>query len=250
MKRNLGRSLLIITVLECITFSSAAEEMLRVHYNERPPYLETVAPGIAVGLTATPATRAFQNTGIPHLWVKTPSKRQMEILKQNRGKDCLVGWFKKPEREVFAKYTRAIYQDKPTIAIALANNRKTNSLKSIKNFFANQNLKLLVKSGYSYGKFIDSRIDTLNPKRQTVTTENANMLQMIMAARADYMFASEEEADGMIETVGLSKNDFKYIRFTDTPAGNKRYILCSMKVENRIIEKLNTWIKHNVNISD
>jgi len=250
MKLNLFHSLLLIAVLEGFSFSSAAQELLRVHYNERPPYLETVAPGIAVGLTATVATRAFQYAGIPHLWVKTPSKRQIEILKRNIGKDCLVGWFKKPERERFAKYTTAIYQDKPTIGLALANNRRVNSFKSIKSVFRNQSLRLLVKSGYSYGTFIDVLIYRLNPKRQTVTTENANMLQMIMATRADYMLTSEEEADGLIESAGLSKKDFKYIHFSDTPEGNKRYILCSMKVESRLIEKLNIWIKHNVNISD
>ena len=75
-----------------------------LHYNERVPYLITTPDGV-VGLTASQAALVFKKAGIPFKWKKTPSKRQMIVLKNNENCDCLVGWFKNPDREKFCKYT-------------------------------------------------------------------------------------------------------------------------------------------------
>jgi len=230
----------ILLIINTYVFS---DDRIRIHYNERPPYLITVSTGLVTGLTADVARIAFQNAGIAHHWIKTPSKRQMKILKQNKGKDCLVGWFKNRERETFAKYTKVIYQNKPMIGLSLFSNTNIDSGESIETILENKDLVLLRKSGYSYGSYLDNAIEKYKPNSYTVTVENINMLMMLNFARADYFFTTEEEMKGLISSAGFSLGDYKTIRFQNMPKGNKRYILCSKKVKDRTIKKLNDWIK-------
>ena len=162
------------------------------------------------------------------------------MVKDNSGCDCLVGWFKNPDREKFAKYTHYIYQDKPQIALARVDNSNLQNGRSVDSVLSNPGLELLVKDGYSYGSYLDARITEHKPAIDRSTTENINMLKKIHFNRGDYFFISPEEADGLIESSGLPREDFKYITFSDMPEGEKRYIVCSQKVEDEVIEKLNT----------
>ena len=236
------RNLLVLTTGLLWGLTSHAVNRVAVHYNERPPYMSTADSGIAIGLTATPASRAFQSAGIPHYWTLTPSIRQLEIIRQNTGRDCAIGWFKNPEREAYAKYSKVIYQDKPTIGLALASNTKIASGDSIENVLKNKNIRVLVKSGYSYGAYIDGLIQKLEPTIYDVTVENINMLQMLNVDRADFFFIAEEEAEGLIEISGFPAMNYQYINFIDAPFGNKRYIICSMQVEDSVIDGLNQWL--------
>ncbi len=214
---------------------------ISVHYNERVPYLQTTPRGVK-GLTADPVNLAFEKAGISFQWKKTPSKRQMAVLKMNEGCDCLVGWFKNPEREKFAKYTRHIYQDKPQIALIRADNRKLKNGVSVDDILSNRNLKLLVKDGYSYGDFLDKKISQNNPNLTKVVYENMKMLELIHRNRYDYFFITPEEANGLIKASGFPKQNFKYIIFSEMSTGEKRYILCSKQVQDSLIEKLNEAI--------
>jgi len=207
-------------------------------YHERTPYAETIGQA-AKGLTASPASSAFEKVGIPFKWVLTPSKRQLLAIQENNGCDCSIGWFKNAEREQFAQYTSAIYQDQPQIAIARADNDKIKSGGTIAETFFNSDLILGIKDGYSYGKFLDNRIADIKPNTDVTTAENSNMLEKVYRGRNDYFFIAPEEADNLILISGFPREDFKYITFTDMPDGEKRYIICSKRVGTEIINKLN-----------
>lgn len=237
----MSASLLLLSVSECMAECGS----ITVHYNERVPYLHATGNGVE-GLTATPAAIAFKEAGIPFQWKNTPSKRQMKVIEDNTGCDCAVGWFKNPEREKFAKYTRYIYQDRPQIALARADNEKLRSGMTVDSVLSNHNLTLEIKDGYSYGSFLDARIAQYKPKAERTTNESINTLRKIHVGRVDYYFIAPEEADGLIESSGLPNSDFKYILFPDMPEGEKRYILCSRKVGDELIEKLNEAIDRRV----
>ena len=113
----------------------------------------------------------------------------------------------------------------------------------MRRLFSNPNLILLRKDSYSYGQFVDEKIAEFNPKHEITADENLGMLRMIHSKRADYFFVAEEEVEKLIVSSGLPKSDFKYVRFSNMPKGNKRYILFSKKVEDEVIEKINTAIK-------
>jgi hypothetical protein len=225
------------------------DNLITLHYNERPPYLVTTETGVG-GLTGDPATIVFEKSSIPFEWKQTPSKRQIHLLQQNKGRDCLVGWFKNVEREGFAKYTLPIYQDKPQIALARANNDKIPAISSVGDIFSNPQLNFLVKDGYSYGDFLDGKIKANDPVRTVTTVENSEMLKMVYARHADYFLIAPEEADGLIRTSEFDLQDFKFIHFTDIPSGEKRYILCSKQVEDPVIEQLNAAIRQYVTLAE
>jgi ABC-type amino acid transport substrate-binding protein len=201
------------------------------------------------GLTGEPAAVVFEKSGIPFEWKQTPSKRQIYLLQQNKGRDCLVGWFKNAEREKFAKYTLPIYWDKPQVALARADNEGVPVDVTVSDLFADPTLNLLVKDGYSYGDYLDGKIKAENPHRTVTTVENSEMLKMIHARHADYFFIAPEEADGLIASSAFDRQDFKFIHFRDLPSGEKRYILCSLQVEDAIIDQLNATIEQFVELS-
>lgn len=218
---------------------------IALHYQERVPYMVTTAIGVE-GLTASPAAIAFEKAGIPFHWQLTPSNRQLDIVQNNTGKDCLLGWFKNPEREAFAKFTLPLYQDKPMGALSRADNTKIPDNPSVDGMLTDPNLILLVKDRYSYGSFLDEKIAEYAPNTETTTDENTNMLQIVHLQRADYFFIAPEEASSLISAAGFTEEDFKFIEFADMPLGNSRYIMCSFQVEDAVIEQLNAAIRQYV----
>lgn len=223
------------------------DNLITLHYNERPPYLVTTNDGVS-GLTGDPTITIFEKSHIPFRWEQTPSKRQIYVLQQNKGRDCLVGWFKNAEREKFAKYTLPIYRDKPQVALARADNMMLPASSSVREVFTNSQLVLLVKDGYSYGDFLDGKIKQYNPIRTVTTDENSEMLKMVYARRADYFLIAPEEADGLIKSSNYDIQDFKLVHFTDITNGEYRYILCSMKVEDTIIDRINSAIREYITL--
>ena len=231
----------IVMLSVCTVIYGAECQQLVVHYHERVPYMQTT-PSSIVGLTADPANLAFHKTGLNFHWKKSSPKRQIKILQDNKGCNCAVGWFKNPEREAFAKYSYAIYQDKPHIAITRADNDKLQSDMTLDDLLSQPKLKLLVKDSYSYGDFLDDKIAQHHPRVVKATGENINMLKMIHKKHADYFFMAPEESQPLMVSSGLPIEDFKLLTFPDIPAGEKRYILCSRQVEDTIMNKLNTAI--------
>lgn len=227
----------------CVLFPhlNRAEDKILLYYNDRPPYLIPAADGSATGLTATPAGNAFRAAGIPFTWVKVPTNRQLLNIKSNNGMHCGVGWFKNPEREQFAKFTKAIYRDMPTIALAnIAFQTKPGA--KLTEVLAGKDLRVLAKDNFSYGPLIDGLLSKLKPTILRTTNENSFMVEMIRLDRADLMFVAEEEANFLAEEAGSSIDEFHLIKFQDMPPGEKRYIMCSKQVPDQIIDRLNKGI--------
>ncbi len=239
MLKHLLQGILLITGLLAPAFACA---QVTLHYNERPPYLMG-KDGQLTGLTGSPAVAAFKAAGVPFTLQSSPSARQLVLIKENKAMDCGVGWFKNEEREGFGKFTKPIYQDKPQIAMTSAKNTKVKDGASLESILGDKGITLLVKQGYSYGKTLDAMIAKLQPKSTSVFVENVQMLQMIQAERADYMFVAPEEADGLIAAANISPAEFRKANFSNAPNGENRYILCSKNVPDETITKLNSAIK-------
>lgn len=210
---------------------------ITLHYHERPPYSFTTDEGVK-GILIEPVEAAFKRAGIAYVWNKTPSSRQLKIIQDNRGRDGILGWFRNPEREKFGLFSQYIYQDSPYIAICRADNEKIGLSISVDELLSNKELLLDVKIGYSYGWFLDEKIDSFHPERDMVTTENLQILQKIHLGRGDYFFIAPEEADILIEESGLPRSDFRYISFPEMPPGEKRYIIFSFNVKSEEVARL------------
>lgn len=223
-------------------FSAMAQGVV-LHYNLRSPYQE-IKDGQLSGLTGTPALEAFQAANIPFETKNTPAARLLIlVVKNNKGADCGIGWFKNPERESFAKFTKPIYQDAPHVVLMAAGNNKIKATDSVESVLGNKSLELLVKKSYSYGEGLDALIEKYQPNRQSVTVENIQMFKMIQSKRADYLFVAPEEAATAIALAGFKLSDFKLLKLAGIPKGEFRYIMCSMAVSDELIEKLNSAIK-------
>lgn len=240
----------------CLAFAPAIianeQEPIQLHYHERPPYAYTQDDGAVRGITAAPAEQALRLAGLAFTWVRTPSNRQIQLLERDAGKHCMVGWFKNPQRALIGQFSLPLYQDKPTIGLALFSNTKIDSGISMEQALQDSTLRLLVKDGYSYGDFIDGLLQELQPKRRVTTVENLNMLRMIALDRADYFFIAEEEANELIKAAEFSPIDFKYIHFSNSPNGSQRHLWCSrqlppsaMTAINRAISELNIGTLEN-----
>lgn len=229
-----------------LAFSFAAQgEPLKVLYSERPPYLITESNGHVRGLTGTPAWNAFQSLNQAISWEQVPSKRQMVQLKSNKNKVCSVGWFKNEERLSYVKYTNSIYHDRPLTLVIRASDKSIYEGITLQQVLGHRDLTLIVKSGYSYGPYIDRLLNELKPSIFETTLENRDMLEMIIHQRADYFFAAQEEATTLISEAS-SPEFFSQHHFTDKISGEKRYIICSKLVSNSTIEQLNRWITNNI----
>ncbi|MCH8622467.1 transporter substrate-binding domain-containing protein [Undibacterium sp. TS12] len=232
---------ILICLLAGLPSAFSTDRKIVVAYNERPPYLISNADGSVSGLTATPVARAFKNAHIDYVWEKEPTNRQLQNIRESLGPYCGVGWFKNPEREKFAKFTKPIYRDQASILVANTDFKApgNNLLTDILN---RRDIRILVKSQYSYGQYIDALISKMKPTLVQTTAENISMIRMIMANRADFMFISEEEAAYSIEQAGFAPNELQLIHVRDMPEGEKRYLMCNKNVPDEVIEKLNQFI--------
>jgi polar amino acid transport system substrate-binding protein len=225
--------------------AGATSEPVELYYFERPPYVAH-RPGTTevAGLTATPAAQAFKTAGIAHRWVELPTVRQLVTLKDSPRAACAVGWFRNPERELQFKFTRAIYRDRPTVAIARAD--FTPASPTLADTLRQPRLSVLVKDGFSYGPLIDGLLAAARPERVVTSAESVAMVHMVAAHRADFMFAAEEEAAYLVEQAGVAPGRLKVVHFGDLPPGERRYVLCSKATPDEVIERLNRAITFEV----
>ncbi|WP_298365168.1 transporter substrate-binding domain-containing protein [Azospirillum sp.] len=221
-----------------LTQAGLGAESVTLHYFERPPYMTKMADGGVRGLTATAAESAFAKAGIPFTWALTPAQRQLDVIRRNQGRDCGVGWFKTHDRAAFGAFTNPIYQDQPPVAIL----RKAVELPpeaTLKTVLSDHKLRVLVKMGLTYGGYIKNIVAKYGDNLTIVSAEQAQMLLMIAANRADLMFAGHEEASLLLERHPEVNASVRMAAFPDVPPGEHRHILCSRAVGDDVIAALN-----------
>lgn len=217
-----------------------ADDKIILSYNERPPYLIPAADGSASGLTGGAAAEAFKAAGIEVGWSKVPPNRQLVVIKEG-GPNCAIGWYKNPEREGFAKFTKPIYRDKPTIVLANAAFGGKDGAR-LDEVLDAKGVRVLIKENFSYGAYIDGLL-AKHKAAATISNGTATqMLQLVNANSVDFMFASEEEAQYLVEQSGINAKNFRQLQMTDIPNGDYRYIMCSKQVPDELIARLNKAI--------
>ena len=232
---------LLLAVALCYCPWATAQTVV-LHYFSRPPYFtdDEDKPG---GLVGAPVLAAFKDSGISFETSKMPFSRQIMIIQGNQGFDCVLGWFKTPEREQFAKFTKPVFRDKEKIALTAADNPYLKGEVAIEDLLADKNITLLVKQGFSYGDDIDRMFEKYQTIRRSVAVESTQMLKMIAAKHVDYMLITPEEATPAILNAGLALDQFRMVKINHLPKPEYRYIMCSKRVPDEIIDKLNASIK-------
>lgn len=210
-------------------------------YNERPPYMVTAADGTPTGLTGSPAVQAFAAAGIPVSYQKTPSNRQLMMIKQAAVRNCALGWFRTPERERYAKFSKAIYRDKAWMVLAYAGFNVPDGA-TLESLLRDANTRVLVKENFSYGPQIDDLLARYQPARAMSAGSPLQMMHSVSMGTVDLMFVAEEEGNYMLSHAGTHAKDLRLLHFPDLPKGAERYIMCSKNVPDEVIVKLNKAI--------
>lgn len=243
-----NRRMLVRSIFRClhawpalagmVCATAGAQAVVKIQYNERAPYQVTAPDGTVSGLTASPVARALKDAGIAHEWEKIPINRQMASIRTGTDPVCGVGWFMNPERLQFARFTRPIYTDHRGVLLAHAAVSFARDA-SIEDVLAHRGLRVLVKESYSYGVFLDGLLSKLSPTLVSTTGENGQMAGMLALGRADVMFISEEEAPLALAEVVKGREDVRIVRPSGMPAGERRYLMCSMAVSEDTIRRIN-----------
>lgn len=241
------RHLILLLFLTLSVVPAWAEKPIEIMYHQRAPYSMVEPEGKPSGLVAAPIHRALEHAKISTVWIDIPPKRQLFNIQANKKPVCGLGWFKNPEREQYAKFSLPVYQDSAMIGLALKSTGLPEST-TLVDLFSNHKLMLLIQSGYSYGLNIDRLIRKMNPIRFEVTVDNQKLFKMLNYGRGDYLFMSTEEAYELILGNDLSIGDYQFIYFEEMKIGGKRYLMCSKKVSDNVLLKLNEWLNIHVDI--
>ena len=222
---------------------------IRMLHFERNPYHYSDSSGQVVGLTAAPTTQAFAMAGIPITWEVMPVNRILETLKRNTEPVCTSGWYKNPEREEYARFTVPIYRDKGGAGVVRAGFQAKEGI-TARELLARPDLRLLAKQNFYAGAYLDDIISKMPPSQiYRTSTDVPSIIKMIHLGRGDMFITTFEEVELHVQQAELKMNDFRVIRFTDVPAVEMRYILCSKQVPASTIEALNTAIVKTVKLS-
>jgi len=116
-------STLGLAVVLAVSTTAFAAEPLQLLFQDRPPYYTSNTDGTKGGLVSGPVEKALTRAGIPFTWVHSSGKGQIETVRRGGEVVCTPGWFKKPEREEFAKFSDPVYRDRPQVVIARTDSR-------------------------------------------------------------------------------------------------------------------------------
>jgi len=215
-----------------------AEAALALYFNERPPFNATGANGRVSGLTATPTASALRRAGIPFRWESTPLARQFALIERGDTYGCAVGLYRSPQREQVGKFSAPVYRDRGLVAIARAGIGLRDGA-SLAALLRDRRLRMLYKSGLTYGATVSRLIQQTPPVMEMVSVETSVMVQMIRAERADWMLVAEEEASYLIALAGVPRASVVVVHFSDVPGGEPRHLYCSRAVPDSLVKRFN-----------
>ncbi len=220
----------------------ARAEPLDMVISSRPPYYIVDDKGTVSGIIGELTAKIFEMAGLDIRWTVVSFKRQLQMIEDNTEPLCGIGWFKNPERENYAKFTDYIYQDKPLIALGRIDNDAVTAHSDLRALMGDKSLTMGMRLGFSYGVAVDGLIKKLAPKSITTDQSNVGMARMLIGRRFDYIISAPEEAAHLIGTLGADGQELTMIELMDLPPQNKRYIICSQRVDDEFIKRLNSAI--------
>ncbi len=232
--------LIVIIILLIPNFLISKDKILKIYYYERPPFYYTDKDGIAKGIIIDKVKRILKKANIKYSFQSFPVKRIFLLLEENYYA-CSPGWFKTEERLKKFKYTLPFYQSEKMKGVFNKNINVEEEV-SLKKLFTN-NYKLGLISGFNYGPIIEKYLKIFKPKVIRITTEPNNLIKMVALRRLDYTFFSYEHIKEFIKLYPDFAKNLKIVSIKEIKHGIKRYIICSKKVDNKLIEKMNIAIK-------
>lgn len=215
----------------------------RMVFRDKPPY-SYIGNGVQKGFLLERTQKILFRAKIESKFVLLPTKRLFQEIRNNTVPVCSFGWYKIPEREKFARFSLPIHQDRPHVVLAGPNSViELHRHKTLKSVMADPALVLAVIDAVSYGPELDAMIATFSGKVDRALLTPLQVAKKVAGKRADLMFIDQDDYEYLMETNAEFKSaGMVRISYPDMPYGLKRYILCSQKVSEDVMRKINAAI--------
>ncbi len=215
-----------------------AHEPITLHYTVRPPYTLAGKDAQSLeGIAGQRVIRILHRANIPFRLNITVPLRQLNIIKDNKGRDCTFDWYKTIERLRYAKFSEPFAQDSPYVYVthSAASPPTPLTLSTIKD----SGLTMVRVEGYAYGETIDNWIKTGDVKSVTTHGEESDLLIMIMRLRADFALMLDAEVRHLLQRNEKLSNAIRIYELQDHPEPEFTYFLCSQKVDEETMKAFN-----------
>ncbi|MFH1914277.1 MAG: transporter substrate-binding domain-containing protein [Pseudomonadota bacterium] len=240
------RLLIVILCLLAAPLSAPADEdgetLLVVHL-EFPPYYYTTSTGRPEGFLLRKTANILRLAGITPEFQSMPAKRILQAMHSDEPV-CSIGWFRTPEREQFAKFSRPIYQNKPLEVLHLARNADLFREKlTLADILVDPAISMGALEGYSLGAAVDEAIAGARQGMGRVNGNYAQLVRMLAMERFLCILVAPEEKDSLIRVNGLHPEIFTSRPLPDIPLGNVRYLMFSRGMPDSVIARIDLVIE-------
>lgn len=237
------RHLLLAASVAWMGLPAIANEPLLMVFRDKPPYSYVSSSGMT-GFLLERTQEILGQAGIPATFQDMPPKRIFSEI-QNSGKPiCSFGWYKIPEREAYAWFSKAIHTDKPhAVLFAGHSAASVGKHKTLASLMADPALTLSLADGVSYGPELDPMIARFPGQVDRGGIAPLQVANKVARGRADFMFIDQEDYAHLLKT-NPAFRDENMVRFDfpDMPPGLKRYILCSQQVSDSVRRRIDAAI--------
>lgn len=236
-----GWSLFAAGALLCGSGWSAPQQ-LTVSWRDKPPYHYTDEVGAGKGFLLKRSQQVFRAAGIPARFVNEPQKRIWANFQHGAANYCSISWYRLPEREALAQFSMPIHEDQPhTILASPEVAARVKSHASVESLLADPELSLGVVEGVSYGPVLDPMIKASKNHVMSRTVETTQMMRMLNAGRASYMFVDREDWNYFRQN-DKTRQIVVQLDLPGMPPGLRRHIVCSKDVPQETMDRLNKAI--------
>jgi len=235
--------LVLVVVAAMMGSRGVAAESLLMVFRDKPPY-SFVENGVAKGFLLERTRRVLGRAGVEAEFREMPPKRIFLEIEKNEQAICSFGWYKIPEREKYARFSAPLHQDRPHVV--LAGSRSADAVRrnaTFKGLMSDRALVLAGADGVSYGAELDAMIKTFPGMVDFTLQSPLQVAKKLAAQRADFMLIDQDDYDFLTASNADFRGDsLVRIEYPDMPPGLKRYILCSQRVGDDTMRRINTAI--------
>lgn len=239
-------------------------QTLTISYTEKPPYYYTdSSTKKPSGFLLEKTLKILNKAEITdYKLISLPPKRILKEMNDNMEFECSIGWFANEERKKIAQFSLPIHRDSAMVLIVnnkdLASMKGIKSLDDLKNWIAQkENSQKIISlgkvSGFSYGDVIDQFIannfvETTFKKHflDQSSQDPIQLLSRISLRRINFGFFDQKEFEYFIQKEPTIARDLTVLKLKGMPEGKERYLMCSRKVSNETMVRINNAIKSNL----
>lgn len=222
--------------------AAVAIEGLEIMFFKRSPYHVQDETGAVSGVFADRISEIMEQAGITFTWVLKPASWHLQEVQKNDRPMCISGWFKTPDRQAYGKFTDLIYRDAPFVVLTQNNNSAVLRHKSIKSLLADTELRFGAKQTFSYGAQFDRMFRDANTSIVSTPGEMLDMLSMLAEGLFDYTLVDQIESEELSRLSEDLGGQIVSIRMPDMPPSQGRYLVCSLKVEDALVDEVDEAI--------